>query len=338
MTIGIHNSCTASAGADWQTALAGSVRSPAELCSLLGLGPALAAEAEQAAGQFPLLVPRPYLARIQRGDPTDPLLRQVLPQAAELAATPGYGRDPLGEAGARCGPGLLQKYQGRSLMVTTGKCAVHCRFCFRRHFPYSKAGPDRSGWEPAVREIAADRSLSEVVLSGGDPLMLPDGELDQLIGQLAAIPHLRRLRIHTRLPVMIPWRVNDELISCLRGGGLPAFVVIHVNHPGELDHSVADALGRLIDAGIPVLSQSVLLRGVNDRVEVLAELFERLVNHRVVPYYLHQLDPVAGAAHFETPASTGVALLAALRARLPGYAVPRYVRETPGGANKEVLA
>ncbi len=323
--------------ADWQSILAESVRSPAELCRLLCLDPTLAAEAEQAAGGFPLLAPRPYLARISPGDPTDPLLLQVLPRAAETVAAPGYGLDPLGEVDALCGPCLLRKYQGRILMVTTGACAVHCRFCFRRHFPYGDRPWAADPWMPALRKIAADRSIQEVILSGGDPLTLPDSELARLAGQLAEIPHLRRLRVHSRLPVMIPERVTDELISWLRGSRLSPMMVVHVNHPAEIDEAVADGFGRLIDAGIPVLNQSVLLRGVNDRADVLTELCRRLVDLRVMPYYLHQLDPVAGAAHFEVPLATGIALMAKLRARLPGYAVPRYVRETPGGTSKEVL-
>jgi L-lysine 2,3-aminomutase len=324
--------------ADWQSTLAESVRSPAELCRLVGLDPTAAEEAERAAGQFPLLAPRPFLARIRRGDPADPLLLQILPRAAETAATPGYTADPLGEAGACCSPGLLRKYSGRILMVTTGACAVHCRYCFRRHFAYKNLSPTLDDWGDAVRSIAADRSLDEVLLSGGDPLMLPDAVLARLADELADISHLRRLRIHSRLPVMIPQRVTDELLAWLRGGRLSPVMVVQVNHPREIDLDVAEALGRLVDAGVPVLNQSVLLRGVNDRADVLAELCRRLVDLRVMPYYLHQLDPVAGAAHFEVPMATGLSLIAELRARLPGYAVPRYVRETPGGTSKEVLA
>ena len=342
---------TAPALADWQSVLADAIRSPAELCRLLGLDPALATSADRAVGGFPLLVPRPFLARIRLGDPDDPLLRQVLPQADELAPVPGFGPDPLGEAKTACGPGLLhllQKYQGRTLIVTTGACAVHCRYCFRRHFPYRDTlgkgtvpfSSDENRDSPPVilRKIAADPSLHEVILSGGDPLTLPDAKLAEVIGRFAEIPHLRRIRIHTRLPVMIPQRVTDELLALLRGNRLSPIMVVQVNHPAEIDPAVAKAFGRLVDAGVPLLNQAVLLRGVNDRADVLAELCERLVDLRVIPYYLHQLDPVAGAAHFEVPIETGRTLVAALRARLPGYAVPRYVRETRGGTNKEVLA
>ena len=192
--------------------------------------------------------------------------------------------------------------------------------------------------EGTLQTIAADRSIHEVILSGGDPLMLPDDVLARFAEQLARIPHLRRLRIHTRLPVMIPQRVTSDLVSWIRENRLSPVIVVQVNHPAEIDGEVAEVFGRLVDAGIPMLNQSVLLRGVNDRADVLAELCERMVDLRVMPYYLHQLDAVAGAAHFEAPVATGLALMSELRARLPGYAVPRYVRETRGGASKEILA
>jgi EF-P beta-lysylation protein EpmB len=329
--------CAASSRDDWQSIFAGSVRNPAELRRLVGLPPSLAVEAA-AEADFPLLAPRPYLARIRRGDPSDPLLLQILPQAAEKAQCPGYGPDPLGEANAPCGPGLLRKYEGRALILTTGTCAVHCRFCFRRHFPCGFYPSTTGGWGPILRKIAADHSVREVILSGGDPLMLADGPLAELLDQLAEIPHISRLRFHTRLPVMIPQRVTNGLLSLIRGCRLSPIMVVHANHPAEIDDDVAAAFGRLADAGIPLLNQSVLLRGVNDRADVLAALSERLIDLRVVPYYLHHLDPVAGAAHFEVPISIGIALIAELRARLPGYAVPRYVREPIGGAGKEVLA
>jgi len=321
---------------DWRSELARAVRDPHELCRLLDLPPSLGAEAERAAG-FPLLVPRPYLARITPGDPADPLLVQVLPRREELVDVPGFRADPLGEADSPQ-PGLLAKYRGRSLIVTTGACGVHCRFCFRRHFPYQSAPKTPREWEPALRRIAGDPNQHEVILSGGDPLTLPDERLSRLTHDIAQSPQIRRLRIHTRLPIVIPSRVNDDLLRWLRSMRLTPIVVIHVNHPREIDADVAAALGKLVDAGVPVLNQAVLLKGVNDDAGVLEALCGGLADLRVMPYYLHQLDRVAGAAHFEVPEPAGRELVAELRRRLPGYAVPRYVRETRGGACKELLA
>lgn len=270
-------------------------------------------------------------------DPDDPLLRQVLPLETETIAAAGFGADPVGDAAAALRPGLLKKYQGRALMITTGACAVHCRYCFRRHYPYGDTPGRRDTWDGAIESLAADASISEIILSGGDPLSLPDETLAELAERLAAVPHLRRLRVHTRLPVMIPDRVDRPLLSWLRATRLVPIVVIHVNHPAEIDTEVASACGRLVDAGIAVLNQAVLLRGVNECLETLTELCERLVDLRVMPYYLHQLDRVAGAAHFEAPVAQGRALIRELRQRLPGYAVPRYVREQAGAAYKVPL-
>ncbi len=323
---------------DWQAALADAVRDPAELCRLLRLPESVASKA--AAAEFPLLVPRPYLGRIRSGDPRDPLLVQVLPHAAESAAVAGFRRDPLGESEATIAPCLLRKYRGRSLIVATRACGVHCRFCFRRHSRGKTAfGNDETAdVELAIERIAADESIREVILSGGDPLMLPDEQLGGIATSLSQIAHLRRFRLHTRLPMAVPDRVTSELVASLRSTRLPAIVVIHVNHPAEIDDAVAAALGRLIEAGIPVLSQTVLLHGANDRPDILAMLFERLADLRAIPYYLHQLDRVAAAAHFEVPVAEGIRIVEELRRRLPGYAVPRYVQDTPGAAHKRVLA
>jgi EF-P beta-lysylation protein EpmB len=314
------------------------VRDAVELCRLLRLPPQYEASARRAARLFPPFVPRTYLARIRPGDPHDPLLRQVLPLADELADVPGYTADPVADEDARLTAGLLQKYRGRVLMVTTGACAVHCRYCFRRHYPYDETPKGAGAWDEALGHIRADTSLREVLLSGGDPLALVDDQLAELAGRLAAIPHLRRLRVHTRLPVMIPQRVTGELIAWLRGTRLATVVVMHANHPAELDDTVGDAVARLVDAGIPVLNQAVLLRGVNDDVPTLAALCERLVDLRAMPYYLHQLDRVAGAAHFEVPIARGRELIAGIRRLLPGYAVPRYVQEVAGAEHKIVLS
>ncbi|MCE9544884.1 MAG: EF-P beta-lysylation protein EpmB [Planctomycetia bacterium] len=321
----------------WQQSLRQAIRDPAELCRLLGLPESLLPDALRAARQFPLLVPREYVARMRPGDPHDPLLRQVLPLGDELTPVAGFIADPVDDAAALRGPGLLAKYRTRVLMVTTGACAVHCRYCFRRHYPYEEVPRGMAEWEPALAEIADDGSIDEVILSGGDPLTLRDERLAALAERLAAIPHMQRLRVHTRLPIVIPSRVCDELLGWLRGTRLTPIVVVHANHPAELDGATGAALGRLVDAGVPVLNQAVLLAGVNDDVEVLAELSRRLVDLRVMPYYLHQLDRVAGAAHFEVAADLGVALVEQLRGMLPGYAVPRYVQEVAGAESKVVI-
>jgi EF-P beta-lysylation protein EpmB len=275
-----------------------------------------------------------FIARMRKQDPHDPLLRQVLPLGEELAPATNFVADPVEDRRFQIAPGLLQKYQGRALMIVTGACAVHCRYCFRRHFPYGESPPSPQVWEAAIDRLAADPSLEEIILSGGDPLTLVDAALAELAERLALIRHLRRLRIHTRLPVVIPQRVTSELLGWLRGTRLTPIVVVHVNHPAELDRATGAALGRLVDAGVPVLNQTVLLRGVNDDADTLAELSQRLVNWRVMPYYLHQLDRVAGAAHFEVPSERGLRIMEELHRRLPGYAIPRYVQEVPGAAGK----
>ncbi|MBL8827881.1 MAG: EF-P beta-lysylation protein EpmB [Planctomycetaceae bacterium] len=334
----------------WQHALKTAVRDAATLCRLLELPPAWADSAgaettladdslpagttNPTGNAFPVFAPLAYVARMRPGDPSDPLLRQVLPLRAERDPTPGYSTDPVGDLAAQREAGLLQKYSGRALMVTTGACAVHCRYCFRRHFPYSDAPKSLADWQPALDRVAADASIREIILSGGDPLTLPDGQLGELVGRIAAIPHVQRLRIHTRLPIVIPQRVTPELLGWLRGTRLTPIMVVHANHAQELDPATAFALSQLVDAGVPVLNQAVLLRGVNDTVEALAALCEQLVDLRVMPYYLHQLDRVAGAAHFEVPETEGLRLIEQLRSRLPGYAVPRYVREVEGETSK----
>lgn len=327
----------APAPSDWQTVLAESVTDAAELCRLLQLPEQVEAGAREAARRFQVLAPRPFLARIRRGDPADPLLRQILPTAAELRPAAGFSADPLGEAAASPVPGLLSKYQGRSLIVATRLCGVHCRFCFRRHQTDLLGEGDSRHLEDAIHRAAADPERTEVILSGGDPLMLDDARLGRLAARIASIPQVRRLRVHTRLPVLIPQRVTPGLLAAIRATRLAVIFVLHVNHAAEIDAQVAAAIAALADAGIPLLSQSVLLRGVNDNLDALVQLFERLVDLRVIPYYLHQLDRVAGAAHFEVSETAGRRLVREMRKRLPGYAVPRYVRDIPGSPYKKPL-
>lgn len=325
------------APAGWRRQLAEAIRDPDELCDVLRLGEPHRTRARIAARIWPLVVPHSFVARMRPGDPHDPLLRQALPLAEEALAPPGFRADPVADLHAERAPGLLQKYASRVLLITTGACAIHCRYCFRRHFPYHDAPHGLAEWEPALTTIAADSSIHEVILSGGDPLVMTDDLLARLASRLDDIAHLRRLRLHTRVPIVIPDRVDEPLIGWLTGGRLRPIIVVHANHPNELDDICGGALRRLLDAGITVLNQSVLLRGVNDDVETLVSLSERLVDLGVMPYYLHQLDRVVGAAHFEVSESVGKRLVAELARRLPGYAVPRYVREIPGAPRKMPL-
>jgi L-lysine 2,3-aminomutase len=291
----------------------------------------------QAAGTFDLRVPRSYLARIRRGDPHDPLLRQVLPISAELADHADYTADPLGERRALRAPGLLQKYHGRALLITTSACAVHCRYCFRREFPYAEQTSESSRWSEALAELAGDASIEEVILSGGDPLSLSDSRLTGLTNALQQIPHVRRLRVHTRQPVVLPSRVDAGLTQWLAQVRLPVVFVLHVNHPNEVDADVRAACSRLRDCGVLLLNQTVLLRGVNDNPDVLAELSRRLFEAGVLPYYLHVLDRVRGAAHFDVPEERARTIVGRMAARLPGYLVPRLVREIDGAPAKVTL-
>jgi EF-P beta-lysylation protein EpmB len=322
--------------APWQAELRDAIRDGRELCAALDLPAELGQTADVTAG-FPCLVPPSYLARIERGNPRDPLLLQVLPTGAEALPAPGFTADPVDEQTAALTPGLLQKYPGRALLIVTSACPVHCRYCFRRHFPYDDRPSGAEPWEPALAALRADDSIEEIILSGGDPLTATDARLADLVAQLAAIPHLTRLRIHTRTPVMIPSRVTDELIAWLTGSRLTPVMVLHANHVNELDADVATAIDRLRRAGVMLLNQAVLLRGVNDTIDAQCALSRRLIEIGVTPYYLHQLDRVAGAAHFEVAIDQGHALIAEMRRRLPGYAVPQYVQEQPGELHKVVL-
>ena len=325
----------------WQQSVRCAVRSPEELCQVLQLPAVYSAAAKRAPTHFGLFVPREYLEKIPPGNPAHPLLRQILPMVEELdegSAASGFSRDPVADRAALVAPGLLQKYASRVLLVLTGACAVHCRYCFRRYYPYEEMPRGAEDWQPALAQIEKDSTIDEVILSGGDPLMLVDSSLQQLSEKIARIEHVKRLRIHTRLPIMIPSRVNDALISWLTGTRLTPFVVVHANHALEIDADVATALSKMVDAGVVVLNQSVLLRGVNDSVAALEVLLRRLVDIRVMPYYLHQLDRVLGSEHFEVSDGRSRELIAELRRRLPGYAVPRLAREVEGASHKEILA
>jgi EF-P beta-lysylation protein EpmB len=320
----------------WQQELARAFSRPAELLAFLELPPdtpALAATAD-----FPLRVPRGYAARMRKGDARDPLFLQVWPQPREADDVAGFGDDAVGDL-ARLKPGgIIHKYAGRALVIATGACAVHCRYCFRRHFPYADATASRQHWDETLRELAADRSIAEVILSGGDPLSLPDEKLAPFVEALEFLPHVKRLRLHTRQPIVLPERVDDTLLAWLGRGRLQKVVVVHANHANEIDAPVALALRRLSGAGATLLNQSVLLAGVNDDIEALVNLSSRLFECGVMPYYLHMLDKVRGAAHFDVPPETARALVREAAARLPGYLVPRLVREDAGAPSKTPLA
>ena len=323
---------------DWQTALGQAITEPAELLELLGLGPEWLPAARNAARTFPLRVPRGFVARMRRGDPADPLLRQVLPLAEECLAVEGFGPDPVGDLAAHKAPGVLHKYHGRVLLTATGACAIHCRYCFRRHFPYAEANASAEHWREALDYVALHPDVREVILSGGDPLTLSDRRLAEFVRTIEDIPHVERLRLHTRLPVVLPERVTQELCAWLSDTRLKTIVVIHANHAQELDESTHLACKRLADSGATLLNQSVLLRGVNDSVAALTHLSEALFAAGVLPYYLHLLDRVQGAAHFDVNEKVARQLMLGLNSRLPGYLVPRLVREVPGAPGKELVA
>ncbi len=321
----------------WQALLSQTLDSPKALIRYLQLPDSLLEGADRASLEFAMRIPRPWLERIEKGNPDDPLLRQVLPLGEELNDVPGFIRDPLEEMHSNPVNGLIHKYNGRVLVILTGACAINCRYCFRRHFPYAenRLGPQQ--WQGILDYIAADASITEVIFSGGDPLVSNDARLQQLITDLEQIPHLTRLRIHSRLPVVLPQRITESLTRILQQSRFKVVTVIHSNHPQELDDSVAAAVQRLKQAGVTVLNQAVLLRGVNDNIDTLKELSEKLFDIGVLPYYLFTFDPVKGAAHFDLPDDEAKQLLGQLQDLLPGYLVPKLAREIPGRRAKTLL-
>ncbi len=320
----------------WQQQMKSAIRDLAELRKTLELPKDLTGESAEAT--FGVFAPLPFVRRMERGNPADPLLLQLLPTSLEDTSPPHFTSDPLAESDAVLGPGVLKKYTGRALFIVTGACAIHCRYCFRREFPYASNSVLGAGWDEAVATIAEDDSIEEVIFSGGDPLTVVDDRLKALVHRLGEIPHVLRLRIHTRLPIMIPDRVTNDLAAMLKATRLEVVVVIHANHANELDDEVAAAVDRLKASGATLLNQSVLLAGVNDDASTLVDLSKRLLSIGVLPYYLHQLDQVTGTSHFEVSVDRGKEIIETMRASLPGFAVPRYVQEIPGEPNKTVLA
>jgi EF-P beta-lysylation protein EpmB len=320
----------------WRELWRDAITDAGELLRAVGLGDRADLLPDDDAG-FALRVPRGFVARMRRHDPADPLLLQVLPQRAEHDQVEGFTVDAVGDMASRAGHGILHKYDGRALLIASGSCAVNCRYCFRRHFPYGEEIAAAAQWRDALAHVKDDPSIRELILSGGDPLTLATHKLDELTRGLADLPQVMRLRIHTRLPVVLPERIDDAFVAWLTALPLQKVVVLHVNHANEFDASVDAACARLHQAGATLLNQSVLLRGINDDADVLANLSERLFTAGVSPYYLHQLDRVTGTAHFEVDDTAALALIEALRARLPGYLVPRLVREVGGDASKRPL-
>ena len=305
-----------------------------ELLECLQIDPSLAKGVDYESLDFGLRVPKEFVQRMKPGDPLDPLLLQVLPLTGESEEVEGYSLQPLQESSFTLGSGLIQKYRGRVLLMVSGACAVHCRYCFRRNFPYHSEHPWGDSGRSALAIIEEDRSLDEVILSGGDPLSASDERLAELVDRLDSIPHLRRLRIHTRLPIVLPSRVDERMTAWMSRTRLDTVVVLHANHAQEVDRSVAEAVSRLSAVGSVVLNQAVLLAGINDSLQAQRDLSHRLFAAGILPYYLHLLDRVQGAAHFEVPETKARVLLQELRETLPGYLVPRLVREEPGAASK----
>lgn len=321
----------------WQEELIQSIRDPEALLEYLHLPMELLPQTQAASALFELRAPRPYLDRIVKGDRHDPLLRQILPLGEELVLTPGYSADPLQEADSNPTQGLVHKYHGRVLLIAAPNCAINCRYCFRREFPYEDNNPSRQQWQQVFAQLRADSSIREVIFSGGDPLANSDRQLQWMVDQLAEIPHIHRLRVHTRLPIVIPQRITEETLRWLADSRLQSVMVLHTNHPNEVDAQVIDTIARLRRAGVTVLNQAVLLKGVNDDLEIQVALSETLFAAGVLPYYLHLLDKVQGAAHFEVADADAIRLHQYMQARLPGFLVPKLTREEPGALNKTLV-
>ncbi|BBA33220.1 lysine-2,3-aminomutase-related protein [Methylocaldum marinum] len=314
----------------WQMALADSFTKPADLLAFLELDEIHRPEFRQATDRFSFRVTQSYAQRMAKGNPHDPLLLQVLPDVRELIEHPNFANDPVGDLKAAAAPGVLQKYQGRILLITTGACAIHCRYCFRRNFPYDGNAIGKQQEQNALDVIRRDRTLNEVIFSGGDPLVLSDERLGQMIRKIGEIPHIRRLRIHTRLPIVLPCRITTELIAALTATHLNSVIVIHANHPNEFNHEVSVALRTLRKSGMSLLNQTVLLKDVNDDTDVLVGLSEALFENGVLPYYLHLLDKARGTSHFDLSTEEALKIYRTLRKSLPGYLLPKLVREEAG--------
>jgi len=323
---------------DWKSELSDSICSVEELLALVQLDKTKLSGCQQAAADFPLRVPRAFLSRMEPGNPKDPLLMQVLPAESELMLSAGFVPDPLDEVAHNPVPGLMHKYRNRVLLIVSPTCAVNCRYCFRRHFPYRENRQNKQQWLRALAYIENNLNINEVIYSGGDPLAANDQFLSWLTENIAAISHVKRLRVHTRLPVVIPSRIDSQLLSWMTATRLKPIVVLHINHGNEIDDRVKQAIRQLLDSGLTVLNQTVLLKSVNDSAGVLIELSEALYDSGVMPYYLHLLDAVQGAGHFQVSDRRAMQIYKGMQATLPGYLVPKLVREHAGASSKTILA
>jgi len=332
------NADKANIESSWQQQYKESIIDIEVLCNALELQAKQLDFSIKANQQFPLRAPWSYVQRMQKADAKDPLLLQVLPLALEDKQTIGFQSDPVGDLASSVSPGLLQKYHGRVLLLATSRCAIHCRYCFRRHFPYASQNPRFDAWQSAIEQIAKDPSIQEVILSGGDPLVIEDDELAKLVSQLECIPHVKRLRLHTRLPVVIPARITKKLLDWISNTSLKTIMVLHINHPNEINKELRHSLQLLVKNGCLLLNQSVLMKNINDKAETLIQLSEALFANEILPYYLHLLDKVQGAAHFEVSEPDAVSLMHDVAASLPGYLVPRLTREEHGENSKTWLA
>lgn len=322
---------------NWQQQLAEAFNNIEDLCRYLHLSPDELPISVAAVENFPLRVPLSFAACMEKGNPHDPLLRQVLPIKEELFAYPGFNNDPVGDLAATTQTGVLHKYHGRVLFINTGSCAINCRYCFRRNFPYADLQLSKQKEDTAIQYIQDDASISEVILSGGDPLLLSDSRLSRLIQQLDSIKHLKRIRIHSRLPIVLPARITSEFIKTLTQNSKQITIVTHCNHANEINDRVIASCNSLKNAGITLFNQAVLLKGVNDSVEALCELSEQLFSHGIIPYYLHLLDKATGTGHFEVSEIEALALIRQVQATLPGYLVPKLVKELAGGSSKQTI-
>ncbi len=321
----------------WQQEYKSSVTNIEELCQILELKVDQLPINLTSQQSFKLRAPKSYLQRIQKSNPNDPLLLQILPTIYEQQKVSGFIKDPVGDLQSVKSTGLLQKYKGRALLLATSLCAIHCRYCFRRYFPYSVQNPRHDSWQQALHELEYDSSIHEVILSGGDPLVLSDSELSELIKKISSIQHIKRVRIHTRLPVVIPSRICDELLDWIKTSPTKIIIVLHINHPQEINQELHDRLQQLTDINCTLLNQSVLLRNINDEPSTLVALSEALFGSGVLPYYLHLLDKVEGAAHFDVPKTQACKLMQVVAKHLPGYLVPKLVEELPGRHAKSLI-